>query len=225
MNCYDFDKTIYKSDSSVDFYKYCMLHYPKILRHLPAQIKAFVQFYVKHSISKTQMKEVFYHYFQDIPDMEEALADFWDRKVYKIKGFYLVQKDEEDVIISASPAFFLRPVCEGLGIRHLIASEVDPKTGQYLGENCHGEEKVTRFQAEFPEAVVEAFYSDSLSDTPMAKLAQKAYLVKGKELQAWPFEGEAAENAGPPQTVQAESVAETEQTEASATQAEQTTEE
>ena len=66
MNCYDFDKTIYRSDSSCDFYLFCLRHYPKILRRLPVQIVAFVRHYVLHSITKTQMKEVFYRYFQDV---------------------------------------------------------------------------------------------------------------------------------------------------------------
>ncbi len=188
MNCYDFDKTIYKNDSSIDFYKYCLLHYPKILRHLPAQIKAFYQYYIKHEITKTEMKEIFYRYFADIPDMEDALEEFWDRNLYKIKGFYTLKKQEDDVIISASPAFFLAPICRELGISALIASEVDPGTGKYQGENCHGEEKVTRFRALYPDAVVEEFYSDSLSDAPMARLAEKAFLVKGKERLDWPTE-------------------------------------
>ena len=39
---------------------------------------------------------------------------------------------------------------------------------------------------EYPNTEVGEFYSDSLSDTPMAKLAQRAYLVKGSEFFPWP---------------------------------------
>lgn len=186
MNCYDFDKTIYKSDSSCDFYVYCLWHYPKILRHLPAQMMAFIRYYGLHRGSKTQMKEVFYRYFQDIPDMEAALSDFWAKHLQKIRPFYLSQQQEEDVIISASPEFFLKPACDRLGICHLIASRVDAKTGQYVGKNCHGAEKVKRFLSQFPDGRAEAFYSDSLSDTPMAALAEKAFLIQGKKIVDWP---------------------------------------
>ena len=36
------------------------------------------------------------------------------------------------------------------------------------------------------EAEVAAFYSDSLADTPMARLAREAWLVKGDALSPWP---------------------------------------
>ncbi len=185
MNCYDFDKTIYKKDSSCDFYFYCLKHYKKILHRLPRQAVAFIRHYLLHQITKTEMKEVFYEYFRDIPDMDTALEAFWKKNLWKIQNFYRENQKPDDVIISASPEFFLKPACEKLGIAHLIASPVNEKTGAYEGENCHGQEKVRRFQEQFPDATVEEFYSDSLSDTPMAKLADKAFLIKGTKVTTW----------------------------------------
>lgn len=185
MNCYDFDKTIYKNDSSTDFYCFCLLRHPKILRRLPRQLGACIRHYAARSITKTQMKEIFYEYFQDIFDMDKAVSEFWKKNIHKIKSFYHEQKQADDVIISASPTFFLEPACKIVGIKHLIASPVDAKTGHHTGENCHGEEKVRRFREIFPDAIVNEFYSDSYSDTPMAKLAEKAYLVKGEKVTDW----------------------------------------
>ena len=63
---------------------------------------------------------------------------------------------------------------------------VDKKTGKYEGENCWGEEKVRRFKEKMPKAQIESFYSDSRSDTPMARLATgKSYLVKDDTLTLW----------------------------------------
>ena len=59
----------------------------------------------------------------------------------------------------------------------LIASPVEQATGIYRGENCHGPEKVRRFRDAYGNAPIEGFWSDSRSDTPMAELAQQAYLV------------------------------------------------
>ena len=73
-----------------------------------------------------------------------------------------------------------------LGISSLIASEVNRVTGEYTGENCHGPKKVKRFRALYPQGRVERFYSDSLSDSPMASLAEKAYLVTKGECVLWP---------------------------------------
>jgi phosphoserine phosphatase len=70
---------------------------------------------------------------------------------------------------------------------NLIASRVDPKTGQYTGRNCDGAEKLRRFREEYGETPVEEFYSDALSDAPMARIAQRAFLVKGDRVTPWPL--------------------------------------
>ena len=54
------------------------------------------------------------------------------------------------------------------------------KNGDYIGENCYGEEKVNRFYKEYPNGVIDEFYSDSDSDLPLAKLAKVAYKVNRK---------------------------------------------
>ena len=91
------------------------------------------------------------------------------------------------MIISASPAFLLEPITRELGVA-LIATPMDSRSGQIRGENCHDEEKVRRFYEKYPDAEIDAFYSDSLSDAPMARLAKTAYLVKRGELLDWPSE-------------------------------------
>ena len=72
-----------------------------------------------------------------------------------------------------------------MGIKHLIASNADKLTGKYNGENCWGEEKVKRLKAYDETFEIENFYSDSLSDTPLARLAKKAYIVEGENLTDW----------------------------------------
>ena len=48
--------------------------------------------------------------------------------------------------------------------------------------NCHGEEKVRRFREVYGDAQIDEFYSDSLHDTPLAKEAKRAFLVKKDEI-------------------------------------------
>ena len=60
-------------------------------------------------------------------------------------------------------------------------------TGLILGKNCHDHEKVTRFYREYPGERVDAFYSDSITDFPMARLAERAYLILGRGvMEPWP---------------------------------------
>lgn len=103
-----------------------------------------------------------------------------------MQAWYIEQQADDDVVISASPAFLLGEICDRKKIRYLIASEVDMHTGICLGQNCRGEEKVKRFYERFGTGVtVDRFYSDSRSDQPMAELASQAYLVKGNKIKEW----------------------------------------
>lgn len=187
MNAYDFDKTIYDGDSTADFYFFSLKRHKKILCLAPSLFAGFFKFYVFKIGTKTEFKEKMYR-FLSYCDIKKDIEDFWNKNEHKIKKFYLEQKQEDDIIISASPEFLLKPVCKKLGIKHLISSCVDSKTGKYDGINCHGKEKVTRLYKEFDKNIkIENFYSDSYSDTPMAELADKAYIVKGENIREWKF--------------------------------------
>ncbi len=184
MNAYDFDETIYDGDSTRDFYFYCLKKYPQVCLEWPAQLWHFLLFAVGVH-SKTAFKERFYRFFRRVPDMEKAVQEFWDSHFCKIKAWYPEEKKPDDVIISASPAFLLEIPCQRLGVPAPIASRVDPKTGAYTGENCYGEEKPPRFFEVYPDGKIEAFFSDSLSDSPMAALAEKSYIVRGDTRMPW----------------------------------------
>lgn len=184
MNVYDFDKTIYDGDCTVDFITWCVKKKPVLIVKLFPGVLAFGGYLLKQC-EKTQFKEKFYRFLSGIPDIDLWAEAFWELHQTGIKDWYLGQQKEDDVIISASPEFLLRPICKRLGIAHLLASRVDKDTGMYLGQNCHGEEKVRRFRKAFGDAEIDAFYSDSLSDAPMANLAASAYLVDGNLLIPW----------------------------------------
>ena len=182
MNVYDFDKTIFRGDSSARFYAYCLLRTPRMLRRLPRLIFGAIFVLPK---DKQRFKEETFLFLNDLADPEKAVADFWKRNLCRVKRFYRESKRPDDVIASASPAFLLRPALERLGVSRLIASPVDARTGRYSGKNCHGEEKARRFRAEYPGETIDNFYSDSHSDDPMASIAARAWLVKGEKLTPW----------------------------------------
>ena len=185
MNVYDFDETIYHGDSTVDFYFYCMKHKPKMMRSIPGTIGAFAMYQTKQW-TKTQFKQKMYRFLTAIGDTEQVVQEFWETHIDNIKPWYIEKtQQEDDVIISASPEFLLRPACERLGIKYLMASRVDPYTGIYTGVNCWGEEKVRRFREVFGDAQIDTFYSDSLSDTPLAREAKQAWIVRGDEWIEW----------------------------------------
>ncbi|MGP1608379.1 MAG: HAD-IB family phosphatase [Clostridium sp.] len=189
MNIYDFDKTIYDGDSTLDFYKYSIKKRPYILFRIIKAIIYMVK-YKLNIIEKEKAKECFYEFLKDIPDIDKEIIEFWDINDKKIKKWYLNQIQDTDIIISASPEFILKPIITRLGIKekNLLSSIVDKKTGKYTGKNCYGEEKINRLKEYFKinniseNVIIENAYTDSLSDKPLLNIAKKGYLVKGNKL-------------------------------------------
>jgi putative flippase GtrA len=183
MNVYDFDRTIYNGDSSVDFYIFVLCKKPYLIVLLPFQAWGMV-LYLIGIYSKENMKEKILIFIRFIP-VQEMVLRFWDKNHKKIKSWYMRQKQNTDVIISASPEFLLEPlVCGYLGVT-LIASRFDESTGKYIGKNCFGEEKVIRLYEAYPDCIIDNFYSDSLSDAPISKKAMQSFIVKGQETIPW----------------------------------------
>ena len=192
MNVYDFDNTIYDGDSTVDFCKYCMNRYPRIIPHVFPVGLLGISMAIGLS-TKDRFKAVLYKFLKWIPDIDDAVADFRRGHRKNIQKWYKHQCRDTDVIISASPEFLLKPVAEELGVT-LIASMVDKKTGKLLGPNNSNEAKVKRFAEKYgggfdagaPGAgIIDEFYSDSDDDLPMARLAKKAFKVKHGQVSPW----------------------------------------
>lgn len=185
MNAYDFDKTIYRHDCSVTFYLWCVRRYPRIALRWP-RLACDALLYAAKKITKHVFMERLYQYLHDVPDVYAEVERFWDRNEGDMHVWYKKAWQMDDLIISASPDFLIHPIAYRLGVRNVLASPLNPHTGLYEGERCHGKGKVRALRAAYPDAQIDRFYSDSLSDTPMAEIAERAYLVKGETLSDWP---------------------------------------
>ncbi len=185
MNVFDFDNTIYRGDSTADFVKYCMMRHPKALLYLPYIGWVSLRYYAFHKGTKTQFKEKMYRFLKAC-DTDADVESFWQKKRGNIKAFYGDIHRDDDVIISASPEFLLKPLEKLLNF-NVIASRVSPVDGTTTGENCYHEEKVRRFSEQYPNAEIDEFYSDSYSDEPLALLAKKAFIVEGETLKPWNY--------------------------------------
>lgn len=182
INSYDFDKTIFDGDSTVKFYLYCLRRTPRMWLRLP-RLAFEAAFVLKKD--KQRFKQNMFRFLTDLKDPEGMLEEFWNANIGGIKQYYLKQKREDDIIISASPEFLVKAAMKRLGSMPVLASPVDIHTGMYTGKNCHGSEKVRRLYEAFPSVKIDVFYSDSHSDDPMAEIAGKAVLVRGEELLPW----------------------------------------
>ena len=194
MNVYDFDGTIYTGDSSRDFYIYCLMRQPSLIKLMPRQARAGVAYLMSQARTfnkppherpdKTAFKEAFYSYLPYVRDITEMVDYFWDDHLNNLQAWYMLIKRDDDVIISASPVFLLDPICRQLNVR-LIASDVNSHTGKCISLNCGGREKPIRFRERFPNDIIDKFYSDSDNDLPMAREATQAFKVKNGHIHSW----------------------------------------
>lgn len=188
MNVYDFDGTIYKGDSTTDFFLMLAKKNKRVYTYIPKFLIGIIQ-YELGTIDRAKNKEYLYRSLALFDNIDELIKEFWDTHKKNIFDWYPKQKKDDDIIISASPDFLVRPYCESIGLKYIIASTVDKNTGKTLGPNCSKDEKVNRLKLEYPgkENEIDEFYSDHLKDTPLAKLSKLAYIVlKNGDRIPWP---------------------------------------
>lgn len=181
INIYDFDHTIYDGDCSLDFYYFCVRAQPSLLRYFPYQLYHFILFKLGAE-SRDQFKANFFIFLRSVKNLDRSLKTFWDKHYTKIKKWYLETSSNKDIVISASPEFLLKPATDRLGIKLLIATDMNPRTGKITGKNCRAEEKVLRLKKELGEVNVANAYSDTLIDLPILTLAKEGYIVKKHQL-------------------------------------------
>ena len=179
MNVYDFDKTIYDGDSTVDFYLFCLRKKPTLIKYIFTQCHG-IMLYITKKCSKTKFKERFHSFLNGGDDIDSYVSEFWEKNSHKIKAWYKEKQQADDVIISASAEFLLTPQ-----IPNTIGSQVDKHTGVYETKNCYGEEKVRRFFEKYPNGIIDEFYSDSFSDYPIASIAKKSFYIKKNSITEW----------------------------------------
>lgn len=184
MNVYDFDGTIYRGDSTVDFYRFCLRLRPGIVRYGPRQAWGLC-LKTAGRIDTGGMKERFFSFLAGLEDAEALAESFWDRRQSGIQDWYLERKEETDVIISASPEFLLSPICRRLGVQPPVATRIDPASGRLRGRNCKGEEKTRRFFQSCPDGRIQRFYSDSRTDAPLAAMAEEAFFIRHGKPVPW----------------------------------------
>lgn len=176
---YDFDGTIYDGDSGVDIILFAVKRYPRIL---PILFTNCFKYFFK-IIDKKQFKSNMFSFVKYIDDINKFVLDFWYENEHKLKSFWLNKKSHKnDIIISASGFFWLKYISDKYKVADLIATNIDIKTGEIIGDNCLGKEKVKLFYEKYPNAVINKMYTDSINDLPLIKEAQEGFMIKNDKV-------------------------------------------
>lgn len=184
VNVYDFDKTIYRNDSGVDFVLYSLKKYPfHVLGSVFKTIPVLLLFMLKKR-SLMDVKSVVISFVTKV-DIDKLLKDFWDSHEKYINKWYLKQKNSDDVIISANYDFLLKEICKRLKIKNLIATHYDFKTKRLVGTHSKGKDKIKLFYEKYPDYKMNKTYSDAKVDIPLLEEGKVGYVVSGEKLEKY----------------------------------------
>ena len=180
IDVYDFDGTIYDGDSTADFVLFSLRRQPTVqlgmLHVAAAPLKLAPKRY-----NLTQFKTVLFGEMSKRFNLEAEAEAFWlsEKTRAKLgKWFDSTPRDLPIVIASASPEFELKHAAKILGVKTLIGTKCDMKTGALTGKNCKGAEKISRIREVIGEYEVRAMYTDDAkADGPLLAIAREKYIV------------------------------------------------
>lgn len=190
ISVFDFDKTIYKGDSFIDFYKFVLNKEKYRIIYLPIQIFYGI-LYVLKLINSHSFKNKFLIFLNKIQpnDLNNLVEEFWrENKNFNPELIDRIdinnKKKIKTIIISASPENIINVICKSMNVDCLIATRLKFNNNHYQidGRNCRGIEKINRLKDYLGSnyQIVEA-YSDNNDDIELLRMAQFGYkIVNGK---------------------------------------------
>ena len=185
ISIFDFDKTLYDGDSSLDYMIDSIFHNPRRI----INFIGFCVFGFLFSIGIIRKKTAKNIMFSLMNKDSEKINNFWYKKRCKlyqnVKDLLFIDIEECDkvFIISAGPDFLLNALVSQWDNVELLATETD-ETGRIIGENCYGIEKTKRLKKWFHEKNVnflniqiKRVVSDSKSDISLFNLGGQPYFI------------------------------------------------
>ena len=185
MRVFDFDNTIYDGESIMDVFLYFLKKDTKtILKFAPKFIKDFIRYkFDKITVDEAMASygKAFKDYCEKAEDIYGDFERFWDENQHKLKQFYFDIKDENDIVVSGCPYCLLKIICERIGIKHYIGSDIDPIKGE-INRICYKDKKIDAFREVYGDVIIDDFYTDSMADKPMIEISRNLLMVKGDKI-------------------------------------------
>lgn len=178
MRAFDFDQTIYDGYTGRDFCFFMTARRPWLVLLFPYQIVVALLTLFRLISMKKSAELLLWPYLRT-KKLEYFVSKFWDKKEHRVQQWYKDIHRADDVIVSATPRFFLEEICRRIGVTRIICTEMDRKTTKILEPYCYREGKWQRFTAAFGEDVVlDEYYTDTMRDKYMLEKAVAGFFVK-----------------------------------------------
>ena len=180
VKVFDFDNTIYKGESSVDFAFYMIRHNKRIIRYIPTILFSLVG-YKLCLLKKDKLESIINDFFAGVLDGETSpesfVKAFWEINADKLNPEMLRLIAPDDIIISASPIFLFDGIRDRLNTDKIVGTEVDFEQKRITWFNF-GDNKVNRYRELYGDQEIDAFYTDSYNDKDMMAISREVYIVK-----------------------------------------------
>lgn len=182
---FDFDGTLTSHDTIFSFLKYAA-GLQKALLFLFLESPFLLAFCLGLYSRQSVKERVIARFFKGMPYAElEALGNSFAKNGLEChmtkKGWELLERHRKNkdrlIVISASLEVYLKPFAEKLGVEMCLGTrlEVDKEgriTGKLLGQNCWGEEKVSRLlEYTGPKDYILYAYGNSRGDKELLEFA------------------------------------------------------
>ena len=130
MNVYDFDDTIYKGDSGVDIIKFGLKKHPVLVFTTLFKTCFVFAAYIFKKKEIVDIKESALSFIFKIKNKNKFIQEFIDKHISNIKPWYYEKKEENDLIISASPNNrlerpLIQPIILGKSSASIVTSSCD----------------------------------------------------------------------------------------------------
>jgi len=140
--------------------------------------------YQLRGIEKAVITDAAYKYYKDriLPNIYAPIIE--EMRKHRENGY-------DVYIVSAGYRIYLDFFAEDFSVKGVIANEFEYHNEKFTGKlcrsDCYGEEKVLRLNETFAEQEIEhsISYSDSISDLPLLKWADRGVVVSRNAHRAW----------------------------------------
>jgi phosphoserine phosphatase len=180
IKVFDFDNTIYRGESSIDFALYMLRYNKRILLFLPDLLFNLVTYklcLVSKEKLERRINDAIKIIVRDREELMRLTRSFWQENYYKLDDRMLRRIDKNDFIITAGPSFLIDAIKNSLNTSNLICSEIDWDRMEISHFNF-GDNKVKRYSELCGDKPIDCFYTDSFNDRSMMAISKRVYYVK-----------------------------------------------
>jgi HAD superfamily phosphoserine phosphatase-like hydrolase len=182
MRVFDFDNTLYDGETMVDFFHF-MVEKKEELKKYKSLVNFFLNLYNHNMLPMNLVRKCIDKYKGELnystKNLDKYVDEFWELHRDKIMKDMVKKVKKDDVIITASLDFLLRPIMKELPTKNIICTEVDIENKK-VDCVCYKENKVKKYREKYKDRPIDELYTDSYTDKPLMQISKKVYLIDKK---------------------------------------------